>query len=222
MKKTSIFIGTLFLLLLSLSVIQASPKKKKAPTHRFGIYGSAIVAQGEFASTQGSKAGYANNGIGLMAEYVQYTKFPVNWMSSVSLNAHSFKAGALQDQNPEYGITANSYYTLWFMTGISQQKWFGPLLGVYGLAQIGFLYSHYPDIFYAKTEKDYVEYKETTEAGKAFAYALGAGIRYNIINLGVRYYVAYPRYRQTSAFGQGTVTRNLPAKILQVVFGINF
>ncbi len=221
MRKTFFRIGTAFLILCTVAFVHAA-SKKKAPTHRIGFYGSAVVPQGEFASTKGDKAGYANNGIGLMVEYVQYTKFPVNWITSISLNAHSFKADALQDQKPDYGITANSYYTTWFMTGLSHQKRFGPLLAVYGLAQIGFLYSRYPDIYYAKTEKDFMEYKESTAAGKALAFAVGAGIRYNIINLGVRYYAAYPRYRQTSAFGEGTVTRNLPAKILQVVFGINF
>lgn len=195
--------------------------RTKMSNHRFGIYGSVVLAQDEFASTNGSKAGFANNGIGAMFEFVQFTKFPVDWISSISITDQSFKAGAMQDQRPEYGVTADNYITTWIMTGISHSKSFGPEISVYGLAQIGFLISKYPDIYYATSE---TELKETSELGKALAYAAGIGFTYNFLNFGVRYYASFPQYEQTSPFRNNGVStkRDLPVKIVQVLFGINF
>jgi len=194
---------------------------KKGPHHRFGIYGGVILAQDEFASTNGSKAGFANNGVGVMFEFELLTKLPVDWISSVSLTDQSFKSGALQDQRPDYGVTADNYVTTWIMTGISRSKSFGPEISLYGLAQIGFLISKYPDIYYATSE---TELKESSELGKALAYAAGVGFTYNFLNFGVRYYASFPKYEQTSPFRNNgaSTTRDLPVKILQVVFGINF
>ncbi|RLD12934.1 hypothetical protein DRI50_08210 [candidate division KSB1 bacterium] len=218
----NLFFNSLAIALLIFSVASAqNTNRKKAPSYRLGIYGNVIVAQAEFASTNGSKAGFANNGVGAMFEFVRYTKFPFNWISSVSFASQSFKAGALQDQTPEYGITADNYITTWLMTGLAHEKSFGPELSIYGLGQIGLLLSKYPDIFYATNNLD--EYKQTTSMGKALAFAAGIGIKYNLLNLGVRYYAAFPEYKQKSPFTNGSsVKRNLPAKILQVVFGINF
>ncbi len=221
MKKI-LTLSLMIVFLLFDVTLAKNPPKKKAPTHRFGLYGGVMLSQGEFSSTKGSKAGFANNGIGLMAEFVQYTKYHINWISSVSFTNNSFKAGAFQDQHSEYGITADNYFTTWIMTGISHSHSFGPMLSIYGLIQGGLLLSKYPNIYYAITQGDFKEYKEEMSLGKAFAYGIGGGVRYTFINLGVRYYMAYPEYQQTSPFHQGTVSKNLPAKILQVVFGINF
>ena len=218
MKKTLTLSCTIVFLLFSITLAK-NPAKKKALSHRIGLYGGVMLSQGEFASTKGSKAGFANNGIGLMAEFVQYTKYHINWISSISFTDNSFKSGALQDQHSEYGVTADNYFTTWIMTGLSHTQSFGPELSIYGLAQIGLLLSRYPNIYYATSQ---VELKEETSTGKSFAYGVGGGIRYNFINLGVRYYLASPKYQQTSPFHQGSVSRNLPTKILQVVFGINF
>jgi len=191
---------------------------------RFSFYGGAALPQGDFSSTSGKNAGFANTGFCVLIEGSKILSESVNWTSSVSLAINSLDESSLENQleNQFYGITVttDNYITTWAMTGVGIETSASPTVKIYGLGQMGLLLSRFPDITLSYGSASITQ---TTKMGTAFAYGFGAGVILNKINFGIRYYSGEPEYEQTASYGgvTGTAKVKMPATILQLMLGIN-
>jgi hypothetical protein len=187
---------------------------------RFSFYGGAALPQGDFSSTSGEKAGYANTGFCVLIEGSKILSESVNWTSSVSLAINSLDESSMENQLSGITVTTDNYITTWVMTGIGFETSASPTVKIYGLGQMGLLLSRFPDITLSYGGESITQ---TTKTGTAFAYGFGAGVIINKINFGIRYYSGEPEYEQTASYGgvTGTAKVKMPATILQLMLGIN-
>ncbi|MDP3829652.1 MAG: hypothetical protein Q8Q47_00190, partial [Ignavibacteriaceae bacterium] len=142
----------------------------------------------------------------------------VNWTSSFSLAFNSLDESAMEDQLPGATVTTDNYVTAWIMTGIGFETIASPTVKIYGLGQIGLLFSSFPDI---KLSSGGSSITQTTKMGTSFGYGFGVGVIINKINLGIRYFSGEPEYEQSASYGGMTSSAKvkLPATVLQLLIG---
>ncbi|MCH8941602.1 MAG: hypothetical protein IIA48_04070, partial [Bacteroidetes bacterium] len=189
---------------------------------RFSFLGGVALPQGDFGSTEigNEKAGYAETGFGLMIEASKLFSENVNWTTSISLAINEVDGNTLSNQLGAT-VTVGKYITTWALTGLGFDAPITPSFTIYGLGQVGLLVSKFPDITITGIG---TSISQTTKITTAFAYGFGAGFIIGKVNIGVRYYSSEPEYEQTGSIGgvTSTVKVKLPAKILQVMFGVKF
>ncbi|MDP2366471.1 MAG: hypothetical protein Q8M94_22180 [Ignavibacteria bacterium] len=185
---------------------------------RYSLYGGASLPQGDFSSTTSEKAGYAKIGFCGMLEGSKSISESVNWTSSFSLAFNSLDESAMEDQLPGATVTTDNYVTAWIMTGIGFETIASPTVKIYGLGQIGLLFSSFPDI---KLSSGGSSITQTTKMGTSFGYGFGVGVIINKINLGIRYFSGEPEYEQSASYGGMTSSAKvkLPATVLQLLIG---
>ena len=197
---------------------------EKGQTYRgfkISLFGGVAFPQGDFGSTSGEEAGFANTGFCIATEAQQTLSSNLIWPSTLLVAFNSFDESSLQKQIEDYGgsISTGNYYTTWIMTGIGYETSINPATKIYFEGQIGLLLSSFPDItFFYET----ISITQTTKMATAFAYGFGGGIAFNKFNIGMRYYTAKPEYEQSASYG-GDVYKakvSLPASILQLMVGI--
>lgn len=198
--------------------------QEHAPQMRFSLYGGAAVPQGEFGSISGDKGGFANTGFCAMIEGSRVLAENINWISSVSLAINGTDEASLendvQDIYPDITVTSGNYTTIWAMTGIGFETIASPEIRIYGLGQMGLLFSSFPDITFSSGGESI---SQTTTSEVAFAYGLGTGIIINKLNISIRYYASEPEYKQSVSYmGETTSAKTkMPAAILQLMFGFS-
>ena len=217
--KNSIFYfySVLFLVFIFSNSIFA---QKNTSQMHFSVYGGAALPQGDFSSTNGQKAGFAKTGLCGMVETTKYLNENVIWISSISLAINSLDENEMENKLSGSTVSSGNYITTWAMTGVGFKTVVSPSVNIYGAAQIGLLLSRFPDITLSSGGKSITQ---TTKMGIAFAYGFGAGVVINEINLGIRYFSGEPKYEETARYNGVTYTAkvNMPATILQLLFGIN-
>jgi len=210
---------TFFVLLFLLSGIVFA--QEKSTPLRFSFYGGISLPQGDFSGSYSDKAGYANYGYGVMAEVSKKLNGSLHWISSFSFLTNAFDNETLQDQLSGIIVKADKYLTTWMMSGLGFESSVSANINVYGLGQIGMLFSRYPDITFSTSREALVQ---TTSLGKAFAIGFGAGLIMDIMNFGFRYYYGEPEYKHVATYNGQTesVHSNLPVTIVQFYYGFNF
>lgn len=218
MKNSTYYFGfVLFLVFILSNNICA---QENATPMRFSLYGGAALPQGDFGSTNGDKAGYANTGFCAIIEGSKILIESVNWTSSISFAINSLDESSMEDQSSGITVTTDNYITTWAMSGIGFETIASPTVKIYGLGQIGLLLSSFPDI---KLSYGGESITQTKKMGTAFTYGFGAGIIINKFNIGIRYYSGEPEYEQSASYSgvSSTAKVKMPATILQLLVGFN-
>lgn len=208
----------LFVVILLSSSVFAQDEK---PPVRFSLSGGIVMPQGDFGSTSGEKGGYASTGFGGMLEMSKNMNENINWVTSVSMDINSMDANTMTNQWGHGTVTAGNYVTTWVMTGIGIESVASPTVKVYGVGQIGLLFSSFPDITLSSGGQSITQ---TAKLANAFAFGIGAGLMINKLNVGLRYYTAEPEYEQSATYMgyTGTAKVKMPAAVLQLMLGVNF
>ncbi|MDP3148905.1 MAG: hypothetical protein Q8N83_07220 [Ignavibacteria bacterium] len=210
-----------FLLFIVLLFSNSIFAQEETSPLRFSLLGGVVLPQGDFGATSGEKGGYASTGFGGMIEMSKNLNENVNWVTSVSLDMNSIDDNTMESQWGGGTITGGNYVTTWAMTGIGFESAASPTVKVYGVGQVGLLFSSFPDITMSSGG---VSITQTTTMGTAFAFGFGGGIKIDKINIGLRYYTGEPEYEQTATYMgvTGTAKVKMPATVLQLMLGINF
>jgi len=218
--KSSSYSGSALLFVLLFISSSVFAQDEPAPL-RISLFGGMALPQGDFSATSGEKGGYAKTGFGGMLELSNTLSERANWVTSVALNVNSIDEATMTSQWGQGTITGGKYVTTWAMTGIGFESAASPTVRVYGVGQLGLLFSSFPDItmFYGGQS-----ITQTTKMGTAFAFGFGAGLIINKLNVGLRYYTGEPEYEQTATYMgvTGTAKVKMPATVLQLMIGINF
>ena len=190
----------------------------EVPISSLYLLGGISSPQSDFSSTSGAKSGYAKSGFCGMLEHVKIVGSNANWVTTVALANNATDESALSNQTG-YKVTAGSYTTGWMMTGFGLGSDLSSTSGIYVSGQAGILASSFPDITLSSGSSSVTQ---TTKMGLAFAYGIGAGVRMNNLNIGLRYYSGEPEYEQTASIGGYTSTAKvkLPTTILMFVIGL--
>lgn len=179
------------------------------------------MPQGDFGSTSGEKGGYASTGFGGMLEMSKNMNNNINWVTSVSMDINSMDAATMTNQWGQGTVTAGNYVTTWVMSGIGIESAASPTVTVYGVGQIGLLFSSFPDITLSSGGQSITQ---TAKLANAFAIGFGAGFIINKFSVGLRYYTAEPEYEQSATYMgyTGTAKVKMPAAVLQLMVGVIF
>lgn len=186
-----------FLLFIVLLLSNNIFAQEEIPPVRFSLFGGIVLPQGDFSSTSGEKGGYASTGFGGMIEMSKNLNENVNWVTSVSLDINSMDANTMTSQWGQGTITGGNYVTTWAMTRIGFESVASPTVRVYGVGQVGLLFSSFPDITLPYGGQSITQ---TTKMGNAFAFGFGVGLIINKLNVGLRYYTGEPEYEQTATY----------------------
>lgn len=215
----SMFLLLAFFLLTS-NCAFAQEEVERISLMKFSLYGGASLPQGDFGSTSGQKAGYGKSGFCAMIEGSKILSPNIFWSSSVSLSVNSLDETEIQKQLGGIPVSAGRYVTTWIMTGLKFGAPTSENAGIYGIGQIGILFSSFPDITLSYMDQSITQ---TTKPAAAFAYGFGAGVQFDKINIGLRYYTGEPEYKQSASSGEysGSAKVSLPATLLQLMLGIS-
>ncbi|MDR3628643.1 MAG: outer membrane beta-barrel protein [Ignavibacteriaceae bacterium] len=221
MKKFSYRI--VFILFIIPFIVGPCYAQEVSPLMHFSIFAGGAFPEGDFGSTSGEKAGYAKTGFSAMVQGDKSLSESIYWTSSISLAINSLDESSMRSATGVSGmnITTTNYYTTWVMTGVGFETPVSPTVKIYGSAQLGLLVSKFPDVTISYNG---ISVNQTADMATAFAYGFGAGFWLNNFNLGLRYYTGQPKYKETASYGNNSysVNEDLPATVLQVMFGIRF
>lgn len=210
-----------FLLFVVILLSNSIFAQEETSPMRFSLLGGIVLPQGDFGSTSGEKGGYASTGFGGMLEMSKNLNENINWVTSVSLDMNSIDDNTMTNQWGHGTVTGGNYVTTWTMTGIGVESVASPTVKVYGVGQVGLLFSSFPDITMSSGGQSITQ---TAKMGTAFAFGFGAGLIINKLNVGLRYYTGEPEYEQTATYMgvTGTAKVKMPATVLQLMIGFNF
>jgi len=219
----------LFLILFSISLLcSRSYAQEVSPLVHFSVFIGGAFPEGDLGSITSTNAGYAKAGYSLMLQGDKSIIGGLYWTSSISATLNGINDGALQSATQSsLGIKDNvstnndSYITGLLMTGLGFETPSWNSVQFYGSAQVGLLVSSFP------TET--ISYKAytaniSTNTPAAFAYGFGAGVVYNSINLGVRYYQGDPKYKVVTTVQSYPTSSTIQptTQLLQVMIGYCF
>lgn len=223
LMKRFLFLVLIGFFAFNISLSQYENELQK--TH-FTLFGGLMLPQGDFGNTNGEKAGYAKIGLGAEFE-VNYMYDPIiYWTTSATISVNSIDEDVLAKQMSEIfpsnvSVSAGDYTLIWALTGLNLETKTPSGVIIYGNGKVGILFSSFPNI---KILLGGTTINQTTEMGIALAIGLGAGVKINKLNLGIRYYTGEPNYKQKANFGgiESTAKVKLPATLLSLVVGYNF
>ena len=169
---------------------------------QYTILGFSSFPQGDFKSTNiTEKSGYAKQGFGGAIEFDIPINRYINWMISPLFSTHPINKEALGLKD------SKSYITCWLMFGSRIKFPISRSNECYMLGQIGFLVSKFPEL--------YSELK--SNLALSWAYGIGAGIKLNVFDFGLRYYYGEPEYK-LEYFNQEIKLKS-PSSVLLFTFG---
>ncbi|MCF7803098.1 MAG: hypothetical protein K9N46_11360 [Candidatus Marinimicrobia bacterium] len=188
---------------------------------RYTLYGGGNFPLGDYGNTLGSDAGFAEFGLGAMADGYKQINEILYWTTTMAITGNGFNEAGLQSALSELGVlgvNAENYLTAWALSGVEIRSTPSRNLQINGILQGGALLSRFPDITLSTGEGDV---RQGTKMGTSLAIGLGGGLIYNSVNIGLRYYRGRPEYDQATSDGNSTstATTKLPIEILQVVIG---
>lgn len=188
MKKEfySLFVWVLCFLCFS-SIIKAQVNIKPYTTN-YLLFWAISLPVGDFKSTTSERAGFAKTGLCLHFEGNGSIYSNLIGYASISFDINK-------------RVDQNSYLTMWNMIGAGTKTKIFNDVELYGLGQIGFLFSNIPN--------------ETNFAGASFAYGFGAGVNIDQLNIGLRYYTGRTEFNPKYASGE----RKINASLLQLMIG---
>lgn len=208
----------LLLIILSNKFILAQNNEIESDSLKYIIYGLLTLPQGDFSAASGEKAGYGETGFGASIDVSKFFKDKMHWISSVSFSKNSFNEAPLKEAIGTNAITVGDYYTIWGLTGVKLSEEIKSNLKIYGIGQIGILYSLFPDVTFTS-----LKITQTTKPAIALAYGIGAGAKINNINIVLKYCSGEPEYEQSASVGNSTSTAKvkLPASLLLLQIGFD-
>ncbi len=220
-----------FLILFSISLFCShSYAQEVSPFMHLSIFGGVAFPVGDFGSTTSTNAGFARTGYSAMLQGDKNITEAIYWTSSISVAVNSINNSALESSldsslglKAGYKVTVNNrgYISTLLMTGLGIETSASNPVQFYGSAQVGVLMSSFPTE--TISSKAYTA-NISTNTPFAFAYGFGAGVIYNSINLGVRYFAGEPTYKMvTTVQSYPTSSVMQPhTKILQLMIGYCF
>lgn len=190
-------------------------------SNKFSFSGAVVIPTGDFGGTDGEEAGFAKTGFGIMAEHRKLFNDSFGLFSTLALNINSVDEEGIESAMPNLSISADNYTQFWVMTGVGFETTNNPDASFYGMAQIGVLFSSFPDVTYTS---GLTSVTQETDAATAFAYGVGIGARFKMLNIGLKYYMSKPEYTQSGSDNGVSyeTTMSLPVSILQLAVGVNF
>ncbi|MFZ4620344.1 MAG: hypothetical protein ACOYNS_07290 [Bacteroidota bacterium] len=194
--------------------------EETSPRVRITLFGGASLPQSAFSSTTGTDAGFALTGFAGGLEVNSQLNGSLSWNSSLSLASNGMDAKEMEKQSTSgVTLTTGNYLTTWGLTGVRFSAKTATGATLYCQAQVGLLYSSFPDI-----DVNFMgnSLKQTTTSNAAFAAGFGAGLQLQKISIGVRYYNGKPEYEE-KAVGAGqtfTAKVKLPATVLLLIIGV--
>ena len=215
-SQTVLFVSLFFFLFNSAS------GQNSVLTDKIGIYAFISYPQGDFGATLTEKAGYANTGVGALAEFSKPLNGNIYWTSSLFWSMNSFDGAALQKRLSDVFVRPEeNYRTIWLMSGLSYEIPLNNKIRLYVTGQSGILFSHFPEVTVYNSR---FSLKQNSDNSRAFAYGFGAGLAYDFITFGFRYNSGEPVYEfeDTSTGNTEKVEINLPVSLLLFYLGICF
>ena len=155
----------------------------------------------------------------------------INWSSSAVFSLNGMDEASLE-KTMQYSLNSSaklsssgSIFNIWLMSGISGEFEASPDINIYGTAQLGIIFSNYPDITMDYSSY-YTNYSITQESkmATAFAYCIGAGVKMGSFDFTLRLLGASPEFKQTASARGNTVTvkSSLPVSIVLLGAGYRF
>ena len=214
MKIVLIF---LFYNVLFNNIILSQNNEAEKESLKYIIYGAFTLPQGDFKATSGDKAGNSKNGFGASIDISKYYNEKTYFTSSVSFSKNAVDITALEKYFGRNRVTVGDYSTTWGLTGIKLTEEVKSNFTIYGIGQIGILYSIFPDI-----EIRVPKITQTTIPVFAFGFGIGAGVKINNINLGIKYLSSEPEYEQRTTFENSCATTKVKLPVSLLVIQIGF
>lgn len=216
--KNKFVLSAILMALLTIPVLSQKIDKR----FEAGLSGALVIPAGDFGSTDGENAGFAKIGGGALVDGRLLLGESFGWFSTIAFNINPFDEDAVYEDGDFATLEADNYFQSWLLTGVGFEAPASKDTRIYGTGQVGVLFSNYPDV---TLDTDIGNVEMTTDMASAFAFGLGAGVKYKNFNFGLRYFSSNPEYEHTynvAEFSEEAQTEKISTSAFFVTVGVLF
>ncbi len=174
---------------------------------------------GDFSSTSGDEAGYAQTGFGFGLDYTKQVKNNYHWGVTMLLDANPYDDSDLKKEIPSAKVSSTSWSTFWLMMkgGISHKL--SDAVEGNGNIFLGLMRSATPEITAETTTQKLIL---TSANGSSLAYGLGGNIIIkNHWNIGLAYMYGEPEFTMENLDGS-TDKYKQHTSLVHILIGYRF